>query len=530
MEIRGLRNFITEVNDPDSKIMPSDRIQLELVKIKQYFIKNKNSAYDRKKYIAKLCFISMAGYQVTFGFPQIVELVRAHKASEQRIGWMAAVVLCGNDPDLIQDLIPEMKKQLQRRKKKELRLALVLSAIGCIGGPILADQLGPNVADLAISPESKEIVRKRALLCLSRLYQNTQNLPAIDRVSPKLGSLLKNTSFSIRLATASLVLTIMESLPSSLSGIFTIAVEVLSELFVTNSYQKTDLYDGFPAPFLCVKLFRLLSYRKEWPLEEITQVECIMMQIMSKEPSTYKKDMKYTYFMVFAEIAHLVSTASFSNEAIQAVVKHLMSHINSDVSNLKRVALEKLSAIIQSNPSSAMYIQSSLDPLFNMIRCRDPSIDKRALQLLYVIANKENGLQIVNSLLAYLPDAPVYLKESLCMKISVLTQSYKNDPMSCVSILIQVLSAGDEYCGDKIWMDAAQSVGCHNQIQNEITLKLIEMITKSVKPHNSVLMLAAFLIGEYGHNCQIDPMTLHILLIQKFHGASSLAQSMIITS
>ena len=150
MSNRGLHNFLTEIYSGATKQDIDTRINIELAKIKKAFFSPKLSSYNRKKYITKLCFIVLSGIRVCFGLPQIIDLIDSKKINMQRIGWMAAVIICGNDSNQINELMPSIEKHLAD-SKNENGINFTLSAISSIGGSELAEHFGPAIAEIAIS-------------------------------------------------------------------------------------------------------------------------------------------------------------------------------------------------------------------------------------------------------------------------------------------------------------------------------------------------------------------------------------------
>ena len=131
MKIKGLHNFISEVNDPKSTMTPEYRIQLELVKIKKSLIKKKKKKmYNTKKCIAKLCYIELYGCHVTFGFPQILTLLRSRDLSDNFFGYLATVILVDENQSFIMELVPELRRFLIDTGN-DIGLFFALNSISC---------------------------------------------------------------------------------------------------------------------------------------------------------------------------------------------------------------------------------------------------------------------------------------------------------------------------------------------------------------------------------------------------------------
>ncbi len=62
------------------------RVQKELAKIRKKFKESKETmGYDKKKYVAKIVYIFMLGYDVDFGYMEAVNLLSSNKFQEKAI-------------------------------------------------------------------------------------------------------------------------------------------------------------------------------------------------------------------------------------------------------------------------------------------------------------------------------------------------------------------------------------------------------------------------------------------------------------
>ena len=63
---RGLKNFINELRQCESREDERTRVDAELGNIRLKFTQSSNlSSYQKKKYCWKLCYIHMLGYEVS---------------------------------------------------------------------------------------------------------------------------------------------------------------------------------------------------------------------------------------------------------------------------------------------------------------------------------------------------------------------------------------------------------------------------------------------------------------------------------
>jgi len=67
INIRGLKNFITELRNCKNKPAEDRRVEEEISKIRKAFNNPSLTSYDRRKYTLKLLLIHILGYEVDFG-------------------------------------------------------------------------------------------------------------------------------------------------------------------------------------------------------------------------------------------------------------------------------------------------------------------------------------------------------------------------------------------------------------------------------------------------------------------------------
>lgn len=65
---RGLHNFILDIRNSPSKEEERIRVDKELANIRAKFSSSSTlNSYQKKKYVWKLCYIFMLGYEVDYG-------------------------------------------------------------------------------------------------------------------------------------------------------------------------------------------------------------------------------------------------------------------------------------------------------------------------------------------------------------------------------------------------------------------------------------------------------------------------------
>jgi AP-2 complex subunit alpha len=148
-----------------------------MAKVREKFLKGGLSPHERKKYIWKLIYAHILGYDVDFGHDVAVSLINCPKFSDKVTGYIAIGIMLNENADaiLFSNCMDSIKQDLT--SGHDVREALALGTLGNIGSPALAKELGGCVINKALtdSRNCPIYVRKKACLCLlSFLRRNKQ--------------------------------------------------------------------------------------------------------------------------------------------------------------------------------------------------------------------------------------------------------------------------------------------------------------------------------------------------------------------
>ena len=110
---RGLSTFISDIRNCKSRDAEQQRVDKELANVRVAFTSGKASSYDKKKYVWKLVYINMMGYDVDFGHMEMISLVSSPTYAEKLVGYMATAVMLRNTDPQITLVVQAIKSDLQ---------------------------------------------------------------------------------------------------------------------------------------------------------------------------------------------------------------------------------------------------------------------------------------------------------------------------------------------------------------------------------------------------------------------------------
>eukprot|EP00331_Platyophrya_macrostoma_P034801 CAMPEP_0176441014 /NCGR_PEP_ID=MMETSP0127-20121128/20932_1 /TAXON_ID=938130 /ORGANISM="Platyophrya macrostoma, Strain WH" /LENGTH=116 /DNA_ID=CAMNT_0017825685 /DNA_START=54 /DNA_END=401 /DNA_ORIENTATION=- len=112
--MKGLNQFILKIRACQNKESEMKCVEKEMQKIRQKFSSNKAiDGYSKKKYVWKLLFMIILGYEVDFGQEEAATLIISGKFSEKYTGYVAASLF-------ISDSLQEIYKKLGNSIKNDI--------------------------------------------------------------------------------------------------------------------------------------------------------------------------------------------------------------------------------------------------------------------------------------------------------------------------------------------------------------------------------------------------------------------------
>jgi AP-2 complex subunit alpha len=255
--MRGLVQFIADLRNARARELEEKRINKELANIRQKFKSEKLDGYQKKKYVCKLLYIYIQGYNVDFGHLEAVNLISATKYSEKQIGYLAVTLFLHEQHDLLHLVVNSIRKDLLDHN--ELNNCLALHAVANVGGREMGEALSGDVHRLLISPTSKSFVKKKAALTLLRLYRKYPGIVQ-QEWAERIISIMDDPDMGVALSVTSLVMALVQDNPDAYRGSYVKAAQRLRRIVVESDISPDYLYYKVPCPWIQVKFLRLLQF------------------------------------------------------------------------------------------------------------------------------------------------------------------------------------------------------------------------------------------------------------------------------
>ena len=486
--------------------------------------------YDRKKYICKLLYIYMLGYEIEFGHIEAVNLLASPNYSEKHMGYLACSLLLNENHEMVTLITQCMKNDLNSKNPNDQCLAL--TAVANIGGKEQAESLAQDVQKLLISNETKLTVRKKAALTLLNLYRKyPESLPP-DSWSEKVIALINGRDLGVITSVMSLILGLAEKNPEAYQDAVNKTARLLMKLVLNREYSTSYLYYKIAAPWLQVKAFQLLQY---YPApddkaiyDSIIQAIEKVIQIAKKSKETATKSVSQinAAHSVLFEALNLAIHYDSSKTILVTACSLLTKYLKERETNLRYLALDALSRMAYSQFDEVLAtIRKEQETILLALKDPDISIRRRALDLLYSMCNRDNAGEIVGELLNYLPLSDYAIREELVLKVAILAEKFSVDLTWYVDVVLNLISQAGDFVADDIWHRVIQIVTNKGEELQKYTAQTVFSAVSSPAAHETCVKISGYIFGEFGDlisdNPQTDANAQYELLVSKFNLCST---------
>ena len=494
--MRGLVQFIADLRNARARELEEKRINKELANIRQKFRSEKLDGYQKKKYVCKLLYIYIQGYDVGFGHLEAVNLISATKYSEKQIGYLAVTLFLHEQHELLPLVVNSIRKDLLDHN--ELNNCLALHAVANVGGREMGEALSTDVHRLLISPTSKAFVKKKAALTLLRLYRKHPNIIQ-QEWAERIISLMDDPDMGVCLSVTSLILALLQDNQDAYKGSYVKAAQRLRKIIIENEISPDYIYYKVPCPWIQVKFLKLLQF---YPPSQDSHVREII------------RDSLQAIMASANEMPKNVQQNNAQNAVLFEAI-NLLIHLDSEHALMIQIS-SKLGRFIQSRETNIRYLgldamthfaarTDTLDPIkrhqniiIGSLKDRDISVRRKGLDLLYSMCDTSNAQPIVNELMRYLVSADYSLREEMVLKIAILTEKYATEAQWYVDVSLRLLALAGDHVSDEVWQRVVQIVTNNEELQAYAAQNILEYI-KTENCHDTLVKIGGYLLGEFGH-------------------------------
>lgn len=495
--MRGLSVFISDVRNCQNKEQERVRVDKELGNIRSRFKSEKGlTPHEKKKYVWKMLYIYMLGYDVDFGHMEAVSLISAPKYPEKQVGYIVTSCLLNENHDFLRMVINAVRNDIIGRN--ETFQCLALTMVGNIGGRDFSESLAPDVQKLLISSSCRPLVRKKAALCLLRLYRKNPDVVNIDGWSDRMSQLLDERDFGVLTSVMSLLVALVSNNVEAYWNCLPKCVKILERLARNQDIPQEYTYYGIPSPWLQVKTMRALQYYPtvEDPNTRRALFEVLQRILMGTDVVKNVNKNNASHAVLFEALA-LVMHLDAEKEMMSQCVALLGKFIAVREPNIRYLGLENMTRMLMVTDVQDI-IKRHQAQIITSLKDPDISIRRRALDLLYGMCDFTNAKDIVEELLQYLSTADFAMREELALKAAILAEKFAPDLSWYVDVILQLIDKAGDFVSDDIWYRVVQFVTNNEDLQPYAAVKARDYLDKPAL-HETMVKVSAYILGEYSH-------------------------------
>ncbi|KAF9579782.1 hypothetical protein BGW38_003829, partial [Lunasporangiospora selenospora] len=486
MAMRGLTVFIADIRNCRVRELEEKRINKEMANIRTKFKEGNLSGYDKKKYVCKLLYMYILGWDIDFGHMEAVNLISSNKYSEKQIGYLGITLLMHENSDLVRLVVNSIRKDLD--DNNEIHNCLALHAIANIGGREMAESLASDVHRLLVSPNSKSFVKKKAALTMLRLFRKHPDVIPAPDWAERITNIIDDYDLGVCLSVTSLITALAQQYPESFMMVI-----------VERDFSADYVYYKIPIPWLQIKLLRLLQYFP--PTEDPNMAEMLhsVLQTIINNSQETPRNVQHNNAQnaILFEAINLSIHLDCESDIVRQATAILARFILSKETNVRYLGLETM-AHLAAVTDELDEIKKHEETIILSLRDKDISVRRRGLDLLYSMCDVSNAKTIVSELIRYLHIADYALREEMVLKIAIMTEKYATEHSWYVDVILQLISTAGDHVGEEVWYRVVQIVTNHENLQ-EYAAKMVLHYMQSPHCHENMLKVGGYILGEYGH-------------------------------
>jgi len=234
-----------------------------------------------------------------------------------------------------------------------------------------------------------------------------------------------------------------------------LAVSRLSRI-VTSSYTDFQDYTYYfvPAPWLCVKLLRLLQ---NYPPPDDPSIrsrlnECLDTILNKAQEPLKSKKVQHSNARnaVLFEAINLIIHMDCESSLLVRACNQLGQFLQNRETNLRYLALESM-CLLATSEFSHEAVKKHQETVINALKSeRDVSVRQRAVDLLYAMCDRSNAQDIVQEMLTYLETADYTIREEMVLKIAILSEKYAVDYKWYLDIMLKLIRLAGDFVSEEV--------------------------------------------------------------------------------
>ncbi|CAI9784685.1 unnamed protein product [Fraxinus pennsylvanica] len=485
-------DLIKSIGETRSKA-EEDRIVLrEIDTLKARLSSPNTPKFKLKEYLMRLIYVEMLGHDASFGYIHAVKMTHDESLSLKRTGYLAVTLFLNEDHDLIILIVNTIQKDL--RSDNYLVVCAALNAVCRLINEETIPAVLPQVVELL--GHQKEAVRKKAVMALHRFYQRAPG--SVSHLISNFRKRLCDNDPGVMAATLCPLFDLITIDVNSYKDLAVSFVNILKQIAERRLPKSYD-YHQMPAPFIQIKLLKILSLLGNGDKKSSEQMYTILGDIMRKCDADSNIGNAVLY-----ECICCVSSIHPNPKLLESAADTISKFLKSDSHNLKYLGIDALGRLIRISPEIAEQHQLAV---IDCLEDPDDTLKRKTFDLLYKMTKSSNVEVIVDRMIDYM--------------ISINDHHYRTEIASrCVELaeqfapsnqwFIQTMNKVFEHAGDLVNTKVAHNLmrliaegfgedddTADSQLRSSAVESYLRIIGEPKLP-STFLQVICWVLGEYG--------------------------------
>lgn len=458
------------------------------------FIKECDTKY-KPSLIAKIMFLSMRGDNTQWANIEIANLMANDRPSYKRIAYLAAINCFENENDLMVLITHTMAKDL--KNPNPLIQMLPLTLLAQIGTADMCRELSSHIIDL-LQTNNQHIIKR---VCAA-MHHSVQLVPDLsERFRPYVHKLLSSSYHCVVCATIDLAIDLMKINPGlvkawqQFSGPFT---KIIRTLYETKPIKEFDFFH-FNDPFLLTKILKILSYLGT-QTDELDDLLSTIVTGVDVRRNT-GRTILFQAIQTIKVCAKKPSLRSLAYNQIGRLFSFKDANVlYSALSTFSRV-LYGTGSIDRSNADSVV-LQRYKSQVVQCLSHRDPSIRRRALDVIVALVDANNVETLIPEVMSYLPMANAEFRTELVAKLfTSITRFAPNENWKFETVRQLIIESG-AYVGADVITSFCKTIVTSDTIRDIAIVELAKDLAENSE-NQALIQVGAYCCGEYAEDASI---------------------------
>ncbi|XP_011072297.1 AP-4 complex subunit epsilon [Sesamum indicum] len=485
-------DLVKSIGEARSKA-EEDRIVLREIETLKVRLNDPSTAkFKLKEYVIRLLYVEVLGHDASFGYIHAVKMTHDENLQLKRTGYLAVTLFLNEDHDLIILIVNTIQKDL--KSDNYLVVCAALNAVCRLINEETIPAVLPQV--VALLGHQKEAVRKKAVMALHRFYQKSPG--SVSHLISHFRKRLSDNDPGVMGAALCPLFDLIMIDVNSYKDLVVSFVNILKQVAERRLPKSYD-YHQMPAPFIQIKLLKILALLGNGDKKASEQMYTIVGDIMRKCHSTSNIGNAVLY-----ECICCVSSLHPNPNLLGAAADAISKFLKSDSHNLKYLGIDALSRLIKISPEIAEQHQLAV---IDCLEDPDDTLKRKTFELLYKMTKSSNVEVIVDRMIDYM--------------IRINDNHYKTEIASrCVELaeqfapsnqwFIQTMNKVFEHAGDLVNTKVAHNLmrliaegfgedddTPDSQLRSSAVESYLRIMGEPKLP-SAFLQLICWVLGEYG--------------------------------